>query len=87
MDTQFDTRQGYCRKLGHNLNFKYCREEYNTLPCPKIRDCWFHDINIDLFISQNYKREDIEHTEQPVKSKIYTILDIIRQAKENQNHI
>jgi hypothetical protein len=87
MDTQFDTRQGYCRKLGHYLTFKYCREENNTMPCPKIRDCWFHDMDVDLFIANNFKKEEIKYLVQPVKPKITSILDCIRQAKENQERM
>jgi hypothetical protein len=87
MDLNFDTRQGYCRKLGHYLTFKYCRQEHHGLPCPKIRDCWFNDLNVDQFIRHNYKPEEIEYILQPAKPKISTIIDLIRQAQENQNSI
>jgi hypothetical protein len=86
-----DTRQGYCRKLGHEVTFAYCRQEQDTLPCPKIRDCWFEAVDIDLFLSQNYKPEEIVHLVHlvhllnPAKPKMHTLIELIQQAENIQN--
>jgi hypothetical protein len=84
MEQKFDTRQGYCRKLGHQLTFKYCREEHLGLPCLKIRDCWFSGIDIDQFLQQNYQPEEIDHLGNIQQPKIGTIIELIQQARENQ---
>jgi hypothetical protein len=83
MEQKFDTRQGYCRKLGHHLAFKYCREEHNGWPCLKIRDCWFDGIDIDKFLQQNYRQDEIDHLHSSPQPKIGTIIELIQQARKN----
>jgi hypothetical protein len=87
MEQKFDNRQGYCRKLGHHLIFKYCREEHQGLPCPKIRDCWYRGIDIDQFLQQNYQKEEIDHLYNIPPAKIGTIIELIRQARKNNDCI
>ncbi len=87
MEQEFDTRQGYCRKLGHHLSFKYCREEHNSLPCPKIRDCWYSGIDIDQFLQQNYQQGEIDHLQNVPQPKIGTIIELIRQAQNNTDQL
>jgi hypothetical protein len=87
MKQDFDSGQGYCRKLGHYLTFHYCRQEHHSLPCPKIRDCWFSAFDIDQFLRENYKTEDISYLQNIPTAKVGTIIELIRQAHQNTGQL
>jgi len=71
--------------LGHWLNFSYCRQENNGLPCRKIVDCWFDKIPIEKFLKENYEEEKISYIFKPSKQKITSIIELIEQAKKRTN--
>ena len=73
-----------CRKLGHEVSFRYCREESKGLPCFKIIDCW-HDIFLieDLLRKELTQEEWDALFERPPKSKILNLVELIEQAKRN----
>ena len=81
---EFDEKETYCRKLGHFIQFNYCRTEKQAqkLPCPKILDCWFEKIPIQDFIHQYYTKKDIAYIFQTSKPKITSILELIEKAKK-----
>ena len=85
MIEQYDNEQGYCRKLGHHLEFKYCRSEHHGKPCPLIFDCWFERLPIGEFMRDHYKPEDVSYITQGKPQKVNTLLDLIRQAKERNS--
>ncbi len=82
MIDQYDNEQGYCRKLGHHLEFSYCRSEHNGKPCPLIFDCWFERLPIGDFMRSHYKPEEVEYISMGKPQKVNTLLDLIAQAKE-----
>ncbi|MBN2444791.1 MAG: hypothetical protein JXJ04_25770 [Spirochaetales bacterium] len=81
MIDKFDSKQIYCRKLGHHLGFHYCRLEKGDLPCSKIVDCWFDTIPIEEFLQSHFTKEQLSAILNPPQSKIATIFDLIEQAK------
>ncbi|MFC1670926.1 hypothetical protein ACFL20_11085 [Spirochaetota bacterium] len=80
---RYDREEIYCRKLGHNLNFKYCRSVSEGIPCFKIRDCWFQKISIDEYLNEVYSDEEIAKILTPPKEKVLSILELIEKAKGN----
>jgi hypothetical protein len=85
MIEEFDNRSGYCPKLGHHINFKYCRLVNNDLPCYKIINCWFEQLPAADFVNKNYSHEQIDQFLTPPKSKIASLLEIIQNVtKKNQ---
>ena len=70
-----------CRKLGHNLNFSYCRKEELGQPCRSILDCWFSRINILEYLNNQFGitflREFLEKTK---KDKMSSIIEIVERA-------
>ena len=81
MIDQYDKKEIYCRKLGHHLNFNYCRICNQQLPCNLITDCWFEYLPIEQFLKKNYSKEELEAIFNPQKSKMISILDLIEKAK------
>ncbi len=81
---KYDGLTLYCRKLGHQVTFKYCRFENLGKFCSKVRDCWFETIPIDDYLSAYYQPEEIAHLFQPPKSKIVSIFELIQKAQKQQ---
>ena len=82
---EYDSKTGYCRMLGHHLDFNYCRSVKDGLPCFKIIDCWFEHIPIQEFIKKHFSEEKIKEILTPPKSKIDSIVEIITKARKNKD--
>ncbi|MFO7884253.1 MAG: hypothetical protein R6U68_05470 [Desulfobacteraceae bacterium] len=81
--TQFDLHRAYCRMLGHDVPFSYCRKVRDGLPCFRVLDCWFQKFPVQEFISNNYSvKEQAIIFEQP-QNKVTTLIDLIERAKSN----
>ena len=81
---QHDGRRIRCRLLGHEITFAYCRRPGRELPCGKIFDCWFEIFPVEEFIRAHYSPEQIDRIRAPAPDKITQLLDIIQQARQNQ---
>ena len=75
----------YCKKLGHKVQFSYCREVGHPLPCGSIVNCWHEEIPIQKFIYDNYSEEEIKQIFSLPKPKLHTILDLVEKAKNSKN--
>jgi hypothetical protein len=83
MKEQYDNEAIYCRKLGHHLQFQYCRQEKSGLPCTKIFDCWFDRIAVKDFITLNYTREEVAYLSAPPENKMVSLMTLIERARNN----
>ncbi len=84
---KYDTIEIYCRRLGHYLHFKYCRNVNDGLPCNKIRDCTFEKIPIQDYLNDSYTELEIRTALTPPQNKMTSLVDLIKKAKErNQSH-
>lgn len=76
-----------CRMLGHEIEFRYCRQgsrvDGQDSPCRKIFDCWFERFDVEEFIREHYGQEMIDTILQPPKPKMASILELIEQARKN----
>jgi hypothetical protein len=79
MREQYDTKQGYCRTLGHYVRFAYCRAGTGTLPCARIADCWYERIPIDDFLCRYYTQDELRSIFAPRPGKTESILAIVQQ--------
>ncbi|AGF79160.1 hypothetical protein UWK_02624 [Desulfocapsa sulfexigens DSM 10523] len=82
MKNEHDTREGYCKMLGHFLTFEYCRTANKGIPCSKVLDCWFEHFPIQEFISENYSATEQEKIFEPPKPKILSLAEILEQAQQ-----
>ena len=74
-----------CPRLGHQINFSYCRGENMDKPCFKILDCWFQHFPVEDFLKGELTPEDwTEIFDRPAKSKVASLIELIEQAK-NRN--
>jgi len=82
---RYDYKESYCRKLGHTLQFKYCRNAQQGIPCAKIMDCWIGQLPVRQFIMNHYQGQ-MEEIFRPPAAKISSILDIVDRVKR-QNEL
>jgi hypothetical protein len=84
MIEEFDAHTGYCRKLGHHLEFKYCRTVNSGKPCHLMPDCWFEKFPVAKFVEQHYTLEERAAFSRPPQPKIASLVDLIAKARQNQ---
>ena len=78
----YDSEDIRCRKLGHNLTFKYCRKESVDEPCAKIIDCWFSRIEILEYLNNQFGTKFLhEFINRKKKDKMSSILEILNRKK------
>ena len=71
-----------CPRLGHQINFKYCRKENSGLPCFKTLDCWYNYFDVQSFLEDKLSKEDFKKTFiSKGPPKVLSLLDLIEKAK------
>jgi hypothetical protein len=80
---QHDAKTIYCRMLGHEVPFAYCRQGASSLPCRKIFDCWFQTFDIESFMKDHFSEQEIQAILAPPKPKMTSLIELIQKA---QNH-
>ena len=83
----YDSEEIRCRKLGHNLTFKYCRKESVDEPCGSIIDCWFSRTKILEYLNNQYGTEFLhEFINRKKNDRMSSILEILdRDNGEDKN--
>ena len=84
---KFDMQRGYCRRLGHDVNFSYCRiagqgRDGQDVPCFKIFDCWYERFDIQAFMKSHYSPEEIKALLIPPRDKVSTLFELIEKARK-----
>ena len=74
-----------CPRLGHMINFAYCRAENRGLPCFKALDCWFEHFEVEEHLRDELTSEQWERVfYRPTKTKMTSLLELIEQAKQEK---
>ena len=74
-----------CPRLGHQINFAYCRFENDGLPCFKSLDCWYHYFQVEAYLRGQLSTEQwggVFH--KPPKPKMLSLLEMIEQARKKR---
>ena len=79
---QFDEHSIYCRMLGHDLTFKYCRFTGDGVFCRKIFDCWHDKIEVGRFVKTYFSDDEIQAVLHPPAPKLHTLLNLIEKAEK-----
>ncbi len=81
-DDEFTIR---CPRLGHEINYPYCRSENKGLPCFKTLDCWCHHFDVQASLAAQLTQDEFKRVFQDKAApKIFSLLDLIKQAKQNK---
>ena len=74
-----------CPRLGHPIDFSYCRSENMGIPCFRTLDCWFEHFKVEEYLRGVLTVEEWESAFQgPRKTKVMSILELIEQAKREK---
>ena len=76
-----DSRESYCRMLGHEVPFHYCRQVADGLPCRLVPDCWHARFDAAAWLREHYTPEQIARITAPPKPKIASLLELIERAR------
>jgi hypothetical protein len=75
-----------CCRLGHEINFGYCRQESRQKPCRLILDCWWERFDVRAFLRAHLSQEQMCEIERassaPPASKVFSLLDTLQETKE-----
>ena len=86
MDDSKETQQKpaiRCPRLGHQVDFAYCRQENKGVPCFKTLDCWHMHFPVAEYLQQELSdREWKAAFVQPNPPKLSSLLELIQTAKE-----
>jgi len=80
-----DAQPIYCGKLGHHLQFAYCRRENNGLPCAKFRRCWQGRLDTETFLTTNYDPSEIFYLDEAPPPKLSTLIQLIQKAQASMD--
>ncbi len=82
-----DHLEQYCRMLGHEIRFGYCRLQPEGRPCRRIVECWQGRLDITDFLKKRCSDEEIREILAPPKPKVTSILELIERARAIQADI
>lgn len=81
----YDLRETYCRRLGHHVPFKYCRDVGVALPCRLIPDCWHTQFDVAAWLTEHFSPEQIAQILAPPQPKIASILGLIVKSRDQNS--
>ena len=80
-----DNHAIYCRLLGHDVPFRYCRQLGQAgegLPCRLVFDCWHETFDIRAFVRDHFSPEQIDRIQAPPPNKLAAIVEIAQRAAQ-----
>lgn len=57
------------------------------MPCRRILNCWSQRLPVREFLHEHYDEETLAALTAPPKDKVYSLLELIQQAKENARKV
>lgn len=82
MNTAYDELIAYCRMLGHEVPFRYCRTVNANLPCRNVIDCWSGSFDVADYIAREYLPSEQDQIFKQPPHKLTTIVTLIQKARE-----
>ena len=80
--SEYDELVQYCRRLGHDVPFSYCRAPGEPLFCRMMDQCWAARVPVSEFLSENFSQDEISKVYQPPVDKRISLIEIIQKAQE-----
>jgi hypothetical protein len=79
----FDHIEVRCPKMGHQINFGYCRAMSDGLPCARAINCFYYSFPAEAYFRRVLKEETFARiflSEQP--NRYESFLKTVSEAKE-----
>jgi hypothetical protein len=72
-----------CPRLGHMIDFAYCRHERGDLPCFKTLDCWHEHFSVAELLRRELTTEQWQEAFcGAVKPKLVSLMELIQAARK-----
>ena len=78
---KYDKMTLYCRILGHQIPFSYCRKPGKKLFCKNILNCWTGTIDIEGYIKEFYSEKEISEAFKASDNKIVSLVELINKTR------
>lgn len=80
-----DDFQIRCPRLGHQINFAYCRRENQGLPCSRSLICWHPFFPVEVYLRGELTSNEWNTVfAAPPKPKLVSLVELIEKAKERK---
>lgn len=79
----FDHIQVRCPRMGHQIDFGYCRAMSDGLPCPQAINCFYYTFPVEAYFRRVLKEETFARiflSEKP--GRYESFLQTVSEAKE-----
>ena len=80
---RYDERSRYCRMLGHEVHFSYCRAPGSDVFCRMIASCWGDRIDIQSYLTQFFTAEQQRRAFATPKPKVASLLELVDKARQD----
>ncbi len=78
-----DLEMWRCRQLGGPVTFKYCRVMNEGLPCVRLAECWWGQLDLAGFLAANYTEDDLRKAfGAPSKGRLARIIETLDRVKK-----
>lgn len=81
---RYDHLEIYCRKLGHDVPFRYCRKPGDSPFCSRLPLCWEGKLDGESYIKEHYTEEEIAAAQKPPQPKIVSLYELIQKAQSQK---
>jgi len=78
---KYDHEEIYCTKLGHYLQFRYCRQEEQSRPCRKLKQCWSERLPVSPFLEDFYPTLNSRYFEAIPGLKLTSLIELIEKIR------
>jgi hypothetical protein len=80
-----DTFKIRCSKLGHQIQFSYCRKENFGIPCARSLTCWHPYFTVAEYLRAELTPEQWRDAFEVVpKQKLLSIVELIEEAQKRK---
>ncbi|MCF8034820.1 MAG: hypothetical protein K9K66_19115 [Desulfarculaceae bacterium] len=69
----------WCPMLGQTINFAYCRQAQEGLPCNRVLTCFAPHFDVDAFIQEHYTPEQREQFLAPPPSRMDRVMEALEK--------
>lgn len=80
----FDHIEVRCPQLGHQINFGYCRQRTEGLPCTRAIDCFYLKFPVQKYFRLVLKKETFRRlfidSQTPRLDKLFQTVDTARKT-------
>ncbi|MCB2226995.1 MAG: hypothetical protein KQH53_09995 [Desulfarculaceae bacterium] len=72
----------WCPMLGQTINFGYCRQSQEGLPCHRVLTCFSPHFDVAAFIDANYTPEEQARFLAQPPSRLDRVMEVLEKSQK-----